>query len=69
MSIKIISISTDLGSNRSTVNFKTFDTSTPLHKMTGEYDVEVDGRYEELDSHELIHKLEEIIAESENATT
>lgn len=59
--IKIISISTDLGANQSTVAFKLFDTSTPLHRMIDEFETVVDGRYDTLDDHELIHKLEDLL--------
>lgn len=64
--IQIVSISTDLGANRSVVEFKTFDTSTALHKLTGEYRVEIDGRYDELDNHDLIHKLEDLLIQEHN---
>lgn len=64
--IQIVSISTNLGANRSIVAFKTFDTSTALHKLTGEYQVELDGRYDELDNHELMHKLEDILIQDHN---
>jgi len=67
-SIKIVSISTDLGANKSTVVFKTFEQVTPvLSKQTGEYTVEVDGRYDTFDDHELIHVIEALFA-GENAS-
>lgn len=62
-SIKIVSISTNLGTSKSLVTFKTFDTSKALAKLTGEYEVEVDGRYDTFDDHELIHAIEAILAE------
>lgn len=64
--IRITSISTNLGANTSLVGFKTLDTSQPLARVTGEYEIEVDGRYDQLDDQELIVVLEKLVRKEDD---